>query len=200
VLTHFPSRANYLVLASTSPRRAELLREAGIAFETVAADVDETPRAGETPQAMVRRLAEEKARAAAARVDAPALVLAADTTVVLEGENLGKPADDSDARRMLRRLSGRTHEVFTGVALLRLPEGALRVELETTRVEFHTLSDADIEAYVASGEPRDKAGAYAIQGGAAGFVARVEGSYSNVVGLPVELVRRMLDEGVGSRV
>lgn len=188
-----------LVLASASPRRAALLREAGLAFEALPVEVDETPQPGESARQMVRRLAEEKARLAASRLPAadardPLLVLAADTTVVLDGEILGKPDSADDARRMLRQLSGRTHEVITGVALLRLPEGALRVADETTEVEFASLSGADIEAYVASGEPMDKAGAYAIQEGAARFVARVAGSYTNVVGLPVELVLRMLEE------
>lgn len=148
---------------------------------------------------MVRRLAEEKARLAATRVrtvDAGSkpLILAADTTVVLDGEILGKPADAEDARRMLRQLSGRSHEVITGVALLRLPDGALRVADETTEVEFAPLSDVEIETYVATGEPMDKAGAYAIQEGAARFVSRIAGSYANVVGLPVELVLRILEE------
>jgi septum formation protein len=186
-----------LVLASASPRRAELLREAGLAFHVLPVEVDESPRPGESARQMVRRLAEEKARLAAARIacadaGSPALILAADTTVVLDGEILGKPGSADDARRMLRRLSGRTHEVITGVALLHMPDGRLRVEDETTQVTFAPLGDTDIEAYVSSGEPMDKAGAYAIQGGAARFVTGVEGSYSNVVGLPVELVKRLL--------
>lgn len=166
-------------------------------------EVNETPLSGEPARRMVRRLAEEKARLAAQSIRAvkagnTILILAADTTVVLDGEILGKPADDADARRMLRRLSGRTHEVITGVALLGLPEGTLRLADETTLVTFAQLSDAEIETYVATGETMDKAGAYAIQGGAARFVTRVEGSYSNVVGLPVELVKEMLRHIGGS--
>lgn len=200
--TKCESRPAKLILASASPRRAELLREAGIAFEVLPVAVDETPRPGESARQMVRRLAEQKARLAAARLPPaaaghPLLLLAADTTVALGGEIFGKPANAEDARQMLAKLSGRTHEVITAVALLCLPEGALRVADATTRVTFRPLSDAEVEAYVASGEPRDKAGAYAIQGGAAGFVVRIEGSYSNVVGLPIERVKEMLKEDCG---
>jgi septum formation protein len=191
-----------LVLASASPRRAELLRQAGLAFDVLPVEVDETPLPGESARQMVRRLAQEKARLAATRLEASrpgnaVLILAADTTVVLDGEILGKPADAEDARRMLRQLSGRTHEVITGIALLGLPGGTLRLADEATLVTFAQISDAEIETYVATGEPVDKAGAYAIQGGAARFVTRLEGSYSNVVGLPVELVKRMLEENRG---
>lgn len=178
-----------LVLASASPRRAELLRAAGIEFDVLPADVDETPRAGEGPDAYVRRLAGEKARAVAAMArNYP--VLAADTTVVAGEEILGKPADDTDARRMLARLSGRVHQVITGVALLH--RGELHVDAESTAVEFAPMSAAEIEWYVATGEPRDKAGAYAIQGYASRFVTRIDGSYSNVVGLPMALVYQLL--------
>ena len=179
-----------IVLASASPRRAELLRAAGIPFEIIVADVDESVRAGETPDAYARRVAQAKARAVAPRANG-APVLAADTVVVVEGEILGKPSDAADARRMLRRLSARPHEVLTAVCLLP-PEGGRHEHVERTTVEFAQLSESEITAYVASGEPMDKAGAYAIQGLASKFVTRIEGSYSNVVGLPVARVYDML--------
>jgi len=180
-----------LVLASASPRRAELLAAAGIAFEVDTADIDETPRAGEAPDVYVRRLAEAKARAVAARHPGR-LVLGADTTVVVDGVILGKPVDAADARDMVRRLAGRAHEVLTGVALV--GDGTAQVDLAVTTVWFAPMSDADVDAYVASGEPMDKAGAYGIQGRAARYVTRIEGSYSNVVGLPVALVHALLAE------
>ena len=175
-----------LILASASPRRAELLRAAGFDFDTVAVDVDETPREGEAPAAYVRRLAAEKS--AAAIHDAPndVVVLAADTAVVLDGDILGKPRDDREAAVMLRRLSGRRHDVLTGVSLRK---GAYEIgRVETTAVHFAPLGDAEIAWYVGSGEGRDKAGAYAVQGLASRFIPRIEGSYSNVVGLPVAAV------------
>ena len=178
-----------LVLASASPRRAELLAAAGIAFEVDTADIDETPRAGEAPDVYVRRLAEAKARAVAARHPGR-LVLGADTTVVVDGVILGKPVDAADARDMVRRLAGRAHEVLTGVALV--GDGTAQVDLAVTTVWFAPMSDADVDAYVASGEPMDKAGAYGIQGRASCFVTRIDGSYSNVVGLPVALVHAWL--------
>ncbi len=177
-----------LVLASRSPRRRELLTCAGIPFLVRPADVDESWLEGEAPTAHVERLARQKARAVSATPDE--IVLGADTVVVLDGAILGKPADEADAVRMLRRLSGREHQVLTGVCLKRGP-----VELvasETTTVRFSTLREEEIEAYVASGEPMDKAGAYAIQGLASKFVERIEGCYFNVVGLPVARVYRML--------
>jgi len=178
-----------IILASASPRRAELLRAAGIEFDILPADVDETAHPGERPEGYVRRLAEEKARIVAARArNYP--VLAADTTVVVDGEMLAKPADDDDARRMLRALSGRAHEVITGVALLH--RGRLETGVESTRVEFAAMKQAEIDWYVATGEPRDKAGAYAIQGYASRFITRIDGSYSNVVGLPIALVYQLL--------
>jgi len=183
-----------LILASSSPRRAEVLADAGFTFEVVAARVDESRRAGEQAEAYVRRLAEAKARAVAGGVSPPAIVIAADTVVVMDGEVLGKPASAEDAGRMLRRLSGRTHQVLTGLAVLKIPGGAARVEIETTRVTFAPLTEAEIEAYVASGEPLDKAGAYAIQGRGGRFVARVEGCYFNVVGLPLARLYRILRE------
>ena len=179
-----------LILASSSPRRAELLRAAGIDFDVQSADLDETAYAGETPDAYVRRLAAEKARTVLVHGGA-AVVLAADTTVVIDETILGKPADEEDAARMLRLLSGRTHEVLTAVSVARA--GAVMLtEVERTIVEFAPLSQFEIDWYVATGEPRDKAGAYAIQGYASRFVTRIDGSYSNVVGLPVALVYEIL--------
>lgn len=181
-----------LVLASASPRRAELLRAAGFLFEVMPADVDETVHAGETPEAYVRRVAEAKARSIALR-DRARHVLSADTVVVVDREILGKPRDPGDAARMLQKLSGRTHEVTTGVTLI-APGQPPRTEVATTSVEVAQLSDTEIAWYVASGEPMDKAGAYAIQGLAGRFVTRIGGSYSNVVGLPVSVVYRLCRE------
>lgn len=185
-----------LILASASPRRAELLRAAGIAFDVAAANVDESVLPGETPREHVRRLAEAKARAVLPRAGEQP-VLAADTVVVVDGVILGKPVDDVDARRMLGILSGRAHEVITGVTLLHEPAKAgphVRTDVAVTTVEFAELSDAEIDWYVASGEPADKAGAYAVQGLASRFVTRIDGSYSNVVGLPVALVYQLCGE------
>jgi septum formation protein len=178
-----------IVLASASPRRAELLRAAGFDFVVDPADVDESVRPGETPEAHVRRLAREKADAGAVRHPGRA-VIGADTVVVVDGRILGKPRDAADARGMLEALSGRTHHVFTGVAVAR--DGALRDAVDVSAVTMARLSPEEIDEYVASGEPRDKAGAYAIQGRAARFVERLEGSYSGVVGLPVAVVHRLL--------
>ena len=184
-----------LVLASASPRRRELLARLGVEFEVRAVDADETPLAAETPEALVLRLALVKARAAARPGE---LALGADTVVAAGGALLGKPADDEEARRMLAALSGRSHEVWTGVALVEVPagpgDGRLRERARACRTEvvFRALSGSEIDAYVASGEPRDKAGAYAIQGGAAAFVAHVEGDFTNVVGLPLPLVEELL--------
>ena len=175
-----------LVLASASPRRAEILRAVGWPFEAQAADVDETARAGEAPAAYVRRLAREKAATVASRLSS-GLVLGADTVVVCEGEILGKPRDDSDARRMLRLLRGRRHEVLTGVALVRAQDARAEVGHAGTLVSFCEMTDGEIDWYVATGEPVDKAGAYAVQGRAALFIAGLEGDYWNVVGLPVRL-------------
>ncbi|HKC55941.1 MAG TPA: Maf family protein [Vicinamibacterales bacterium] len=179
-----------IVLASASPRRAELLEAAGIDFDVVPADVDESAHAGESPEAYVRRVAEAKACAIARRVRSR-IILAADTTVVVNGAMLAKPDDDEDAKRMLRLLSGRVHEVLTAVALHR--GSAPQVAISRTTVEFATLSEEEIAWYVSTGEPRDKAGAYAIQGYASRFVTRIAGSYSNVVGLPIALVYEMLE-------
>jgi septum formation protein len=177
-----------LVLASQSPRRSEILRQAGIPFTVRAADVDESVLSAESPAEYVQRLAEAKAYAIEA-VDGET-VLGADTTVVIDGEILAKPADAADARRMLVRLSGRRHEVLTGICLRR-GDHAIR-DYATTGVVFAALSDAEIDEYVASGEPMDKAGAYAIQGLASKFVERIEGDYFNVMGLPVAMVYRLL--------
>jgi len=181
-----------LILASASLRRAEILRDAGISFESLATAVDEARWNTETPAHLVRRLAKAKAAVAAESVTGAAIVLGADTEVAVNGDILGKPAGVLEAREMLRRLSGRVHEVHTGLEFIRLPDRATRSELEVTRVTFASLSDAEIEAYVASGEPFDKAGGYAIQGQGGRFVARVEGCYFNVVGLPLSRVYRVL--------
>ncbi len=183
-----------LILASASTRRAYILREAGIPFEALATRVDESRRGNESPAAFVRRLAEAKARAAAERTSGPAIVVGADTEVVVDGFVLGKPASADDATQMLRCLSGRTHEVVSGLAVLRLPGNETRLEQEVTRVTFAPLSEEEIESYVASGEPFDKAGGYAIQGRAGRFVTRVEGCYFNVVGLPLARLYRILRE------
>jgi septum formation protein len=181
-----------VILASRSPRRAELLSAAGISFEVLAADIDETPHPHETPAAYVERLAIDKARAVFA-LRPESRVLGADTTVTIDGEILGKPVDEADALRMIRRLNGRPHEVHTGVALV--SAGGVRSAVDTTRVWFSAMTDEDISWYVATGEPVDRAGAYAIQGLASRFIPRIEGSYSNVVGLPVALVSSILREG-----
>jgi septum formation protein len=189
-----------LVLASTSPRRAELLRAAGFEFDTIAIAVDETIRGGEAPAEYVRRLAAEKSAWALSSLAPHAgrddvVVLGADTTVVLDGAILGKPRDDDECAAMLRRLSDRRHEVLTGVSLRRGRSEIGRTEC--TAVYVSRLTEDDVAWYVASGEGRDKAGAYAIQGLASRFIPRIEGSYSNVVGLPVACVWELLHELVG---
>ena len=173
-----------LVLASASPRRRELLGQLGLVFEVSAADIDETPRPGEAAGPYVQRLAREKARAVASRRPG-AWVLAADTTVALEERLLGKPRDAAEAREMLTHLSARTHAVHTGVALAGGPEGAEHALVVHTRVTFRALSAGEIAWYVATGEPLDKAGSYAIQGKGGFLVAAVEGSPTNVIGLPL---------------
>lgn len=181
-----------LILASTSPRRKELLKNAGIEFTVKGAEVPEHARAGEAPDAFARRLAKEKA--ASVWQNAPhGFVLGADTIVITGDEVLGKPKDPADAVRMLRKLSGSIHEVLTGVCLM-LPSGKQDVRHETTRVHMLTISEVDIAFYVAHGEPMDKAGAYAIQGIASRWIDRIEGDYFNVMGLPVALVYKMLRE------
>ncbi len=182
-----------LILASQSPRRQDLLRNAGIEFEVQPADVEERLLPGESPEAFAQRLARDKARVVA-RTRPDAFVLGADTIVVVDGAVLGKPSDDDDARQMLRLLSGRSHQVTTGVCLIGPHRAFEDVRAETTTVHFLPLTEADVDYYVAHGEPRDKAGAYAIQGIASRWIPRVEGCYFNVVGLPVPLVWRMLKE------
>jgi len=187
-----------LILASQSPRRAELLRNAGYTFEVRPADVDERVRAGEAAEEYVTRLAREKALAVLATAPAGAVVLGADTTVVLGGECLGKPVDAADAQQMLARLSGRVHQVMTGVcvawrkAAQEDAEVCATVDVEVTEVEFAAMSGEEIAAYVATGEPMDKAGAYGIQGAASRWIPRIRGCYFNVVGLPVARVSAML--------
>jgi septum formation protein len=180
-----------LILASASPRRAELLRTAGIRFEVVPADVDETQLVGEDAEAYVRRLAVDKA-ARVAGLRPGRVVLAADTAVVLEGKVLGKPRDAADAIDMLSRLSGRSHHVLTGVCLID-GDGQAETAVAATLVEFRRLSEAEIDQYVASGEPMDKAGAYGIQAGARAFITRFDGAYDTVVGLPVALIQAMCE-------
>ncbi|HTX41722.1 MAG TPA: Maf family protein [Acidobacteriaceae bacterium] len=189
-----------LILASASPRRRDLLVQAGYEFTVLPADIDEEPRTGESPIDYVVRLAQEKAEAVAASPEyaalahaqpGPPIILGADTTVVApNGEILGKPADNADAARMLRLLSGATHQVITGVALV---AGDLReAAAEVTHVTMLTPADEEIAAYIATGEPHGKAGAYAIQGRAARWIPRVRGCYFNVVGLPLALVAGMI--------
>ncbi len=183
-----------LILASASPRRGAILENAGIRFERRATEIDESPLPGESPEACVIRSAEEKARGASRGVAGEAIVVGADTLVVVDGKVMGKPADEEEARRMLRSLSGRTHRVITGVVALRLPDGSTRRAAETTNVTFAALTDREIDDYVATGEPMDKAGAYGIQERAGRFVARIEGCYFNVVGLPLARLYAMLRE------
>lgn len=212
-----------LILASASPRRAELLRSAGYTFDVIVANVDESIRPGESPSTYVRRLAADKSAAAFAALmgcatpdpagrkgrailatavaqgfsPAETVILGADTTVVVAGEILGKPRDDEDGRDMLRRLSGKAHQVMTGVSLRRREDEVGRVEM--TSVVFRALTDEDLAWYVASGEGRDKAGGYAIQGLASRFIPSISGSYSNVVGLPLACVDELLRSLLASR-
>jgi septum formation protein len=185
-----------LVLASASPRRAEILRNAGIPFETQAVLLDESLVPGESPGDYVRRLALEKARAAASaqRPDGDCVFVGADTAVLAGDEILGKPESDEDARRMLHLLGGSVHEVHTGLALLRLPGRMERVVEEITRVWFAPLSSEEIDMYIATGEPFDKAGAYGIQGIGGRYVTRIEGCYFNVMGLPLARLWSLLRE------
>ena len=183
-----------LILASASPRRKELLERLGLEFRTVPAEVDERPIAEgiRDPERLVTALAEAKAKAVA-RAHPGALVIGADTVVVLDGEILGKPSDESEARRMLSRLSGRTHHVYTGVAVVDGASGRFHVCAEVTAVTFGRLTEELIDRYVRTGEPLDKAGAYGIQGLGATLVERVEGCYFNVVGLPLFRLARLLE-------
>lgn len=184
-----------LILASGSPRRRELLGSLGIPFTVVQSDIDETPRPDETPLEYVRRLSCEKARAVAERLPPPVKVLAADTVVILDGEILGKPADADEARDMLRRLRGRAHTVCTALTLLQTRADAPPLEwteLTQTRVLMRAYTDDEIEAYIATGDPFDKAGGYAIQHAGFAPVAGIEGSRTNVIGLPLETLQTML--------
>jgi septum formation protein len=174
-----------LILASSSPRRAEILRDAGMSFTVMSSAVDETPIPGESPNEYVHRLACAKAELVAARSIGPTIVIGADTVVVLDGQIIGKPRTAEDARRTLQLLSGRTHSVVTGVTLIRLPDAERRGFVETTQVQFSAISTEEIARYLATDEPYDKAGAYAIQGRAGRYIPRVEGCYFNVVGMPV---------------
>jgi septum formation protein len=181
-----------LVLASSSPRRTELLNRAGWPHEVMVAGIDESVRPNEKPAAYVERLARSKAEAVAQRLE-EGVVLGADTTVVVENQILGQPQDDADARRMLRLLSGKWHDVLTGVALVRVG-GETRVAHEATRVRFAEMSESEIDWYIASGEPVGKAGAYGIQGKAALFIEEIEGEYFNIMGLPIRLVYELAEK------
>jgi septum formation protein len=185
-----------LILASASPRRAEILAAAGIPFEVRASKVDESRLAGESPEQMVGRLARAKAEAVALinNSDQPRIILGADTVVVVAQEILGKPGDAATAQQMLMKLRGREHRVITGFALLHTHDKEARVGHETTRVWFSEMTDAEVDAYVATNEPLDKAGGYAIQGIAGRYIPRIEGCYFNVVGLPIGRVWRALKE------
>jgi septum formation protein len=183
-----------LILASASPRRTEILHNAGYAFTVVASAIDETPIPGESAEVMVRRLADAKAELVAARSVGPAIVIAADTAVLIGTQILGKPRTTEDARHMLESLSGMTHSVITGVSLVRFPDVERRSFVEATQVHFARLSSEEIEEYLATGEPFDKAGGYAIQGRAGRFIPRIEGCYFNVVGLPLARLARELEE------
>ncbi|MDP9339995.1 MAG: Maf family protein [Acidobacteriota bacterium] len=174
-----------LILASASPRRAEILRDAGLSFTAMPSEVDETPIPGESVHEHVQRLAAAKADMAAARSIGPAIVIGADTVVTVDDHIIGKPRSTEDARRTLTQLSGRAHSVLTGVTLIRLPDAERINFVEATQVHFSPLSAEEISQYLAREEPYDKAGAYAIQGRAGRYVPRIEGCYFNVVGLPL---------------
>jgi septum formation protein len=183
-----------LILASASTRRAEILRDAGFLFTILSSAVDETPYPGESAHDLVQRLASAKAELVAARAVGPGIVIGADTEVTLEGHIFGKPRSSDDARQMLKRLSGHTHAVVTGVALIRLPDAERLNFVESTLVHFAVLSEEVITRYLSTGEPYDKAGAYAIQGRAGRFIPRIEGCYFNVVGLPLARLQQSLYE------
>jgi septum formation protein len=183
-----------LILASASARRAEILRDAGYPFIVLSSAIDETPFPNESPRDLVQRLADTKADLVAARAVGSAIIIAADTEVVLDGHILGKPRTSDDARHMLTKLSGRTHSVITGVTLIRLPDAERRSFVETTQVHFAKIPDEEILRYLATGEPFDKAGSYAIQGRAGRYVPRIEGCYFNIVGLPLARVSQALAE------
>ena len=190
-----------VILASSSPRRRDLLAEIGLRFNVVGPEVEEQRRSGESASDYAARNAVKKAEWVARRLDSEGedqqVIIAADTLVVIHGKILEKPADQSEARSMLAELSGRTHRVMTGVCMLHVQHSRARESrrfVESTEVEFRRLEPGDIQWYIETGEPMDKAGAYAIQGQGGKFVARIRGSYSNVVGLPVERVMRVVEE------
>jgi len=183
-----------LILASTSPRRADILHAAGYSFTVLSSAVDETPFSGESPHDHVQRLAEAKAELVVGRAVGPAVIIAADTVVCLEGRIIGKPRTSDDARQILEQLSGRSHTVLTGVSLVRLPDGERRTFVESTTVHFVRLASDEIYNYISIDEPSDKAGAYAIQGRASRYISRIEGCYFNVVGLPISRVTQCLVE------
>jgi len=183
-----------LILASASVRRAEILHDAGFSFTVLSSAIDETTVPGESPHDLVQRLADAKADLVAARAVGPAIVIAADTEVVVDGHVFGKPRTSEDARKMLAKLSGRTHSVITGVTLIRLPDAERRSFVETTHVHFAAIPEEEIRRYLATGEPFDKAGAYAIQGRAGRYVPRIEGCYFNIVGLPLARLYQSLEE------
>ncbi len=185
------NKTSSLILASASPRRKELLADCGVTFSVVSADVDESPLAGETSAQMVMRLAEKKATAVAAK-DPDCWVLGADTVVSLDGSTLGKPANEEEAREMLLRLHGRVHEVHTGVVLVNESKQSTQKVSESTLVSMRRLELSEISAYIKTGEPFDKAGAYGIQGVGSHLIDRIEGSYTNVVGLPTATVVLMM--------
>lgn len=182
-----------IILASSSPRRAELLKQIGLRFRVFCCDVDETPPPGLNPPQLVELLAERKAAGIAGKLD-EGIVLGADTVVVWQGQLLGKPLHEEDAVRMLSKLQGSAHEVYTGVALIEAGSGRSLVDHERTVVYFRSLGENEIRRYAATGEPLDKAGAYAVQGSAAIFIHRLEGCYTNVVGLPLARLAVMLKE------
>lgn len=195
VVFDLPSRIERLLLASGSPRRVQLMREAGFEPVVKPQDVDETPLPGEPADKLVARLSTLKARSALAAARPGDVILAADTTVALDGTELGKPIDAKDARRMLTALSGRGHDVYTGVHLIRVcQDGSTRERslVEGTHVTFYDLSPKEIDVYVATGEPLDKAGAYGIQGRGRALVRSIDGDYFNVVGLPVAATLRAM--------
>ncbi|MDZ4200492.1 MAG: Maf family protein [Kiritimatiellia bacterium] len=188
-----------LILASQSPRRRDLLNAAGFVFTVIPPDVDETPRSGESPEVFACRVAADKARAVAGRLppdSGPRVIVGCDTVVTIDGEILGKPSNKADAARMLHQLSGRVHQVISGLCVLLQTAPGDREEKTqavVTEVEFRALTETEIFRYVSTGDPMDKAGAYAIQGGAAHLVAAARGSYTNVIGLPVEILFPILD-------
>ena len=183
-----------LILASASPRRAEILQAAGFPFSVLHSAVDETPSPNELPTDLVQRLANAKAELVAARAIGPAIVIAADTVVAVDARILGKPRSSDEARKMLELISGRMHTVLTGVSLVRLPDVERREFVEATQVHFARMTPDEISAYLATDEPFDKAGAYAIQGIGGRYVTRIEGDYFNVVGLPLSRLARALSE------